>query len=216
MVPVVSIVGCSGCGKTTLICQMLPVLAARGRRVAVIKHHHEDFEIDHEGKDSFRFAAAGAATVMVASPTKTAMIRRGEPEPALDELIASFAPDVDLVITEGFKLAHAPKIEVWRQSQPDPTIVCRGDPTWIALVADFPHDVDVPVLDLNSPEQVVDFIENRVMKKSPRRKTQLLVNGRRIPLNAYVADMLAGVARGAVSTLKGGEEPRRILLRIDE
>jgi hypothetical protein len=83
-------------------------------------------------------------------------------------------------------------------------------------VTDFPHHVDVPVLDLNWPEQVVDFIENRFLKSAKPRRVQLLVNGRRIPLNAYVTDMLTGVVRGAVSSLRGGEQPDRILLRIEE
>ncbi len=216
MVPLVNIVGTSGCGKTTLICHLLPILAERGYRVAAIKHHHGEFEIDHEGKDSFRFAAAGATTVVVASPTKTAVVQRPAKEMSLDELVAVFAADADLVIVEGFKQADAPKIEVWRQGQPDETMVCCGDPWWIALVTDFPHSVDVPVLDLNWPEQVADFIESRLLKKAKPRGVQLLVNGRRVPINAYVADMLAGVVRGAVGTLKGVDDPQRILLRIDE
>jgi molybdopterin-guanine dinucleotide biosynthesis protein MobB len=76
MGPVVSIVGTSGCGKTTLICKLLPLFAERGYRVAVIKHHDGDFAIDHEGKDTYRFAATGAPTVMISSPGKTAIVRR--------------------------------------------------------------------------------------------------------------------------------------------
>ena len=66
--PIVSIVGYSGSGKTTLVEKMIPELKRRGWRVATIKHNRHGFEIDHEGKDSWRHRRAGAGMTVLASP----------------------------------------------------------------------------------------------------------------------------------------------------
>ena len=99
--PVISIVGKSESGKTTLIEQLLPELKRRGYRIGVVKHAHHGFDMDRKGKDSYRHKQAGADTVMIASPGRIAMIKdvRGE---RLDDLIPFFK-DMDLLITEGFK-----------------------------------------------------------------------------------------------------------------
>jgi GTPase SAR1 family protein len=54
MIPIVSIVGHSDAGKTTLIEKLIAELTRRGYRVATIKHDAHCFEIDHPGKDSYR------------------------------------------------------------------------------------------------------------------------------------------------------------------
>ena len=54
------LIGPRGTGKTTLLTQLLPILVAQGLKVAVIKHAHHNFDIDHPGKDSFELREAGA------------------------------------------------------------------------------------------------------------------------------------------------------------
>lgn len=66
--PVVSIVAKSGTGKTTLLEKLIAEMKQRGFRVAAIKHDAHRFNIDHEGKDSWRLTAAGADTMLVTSP----------------------------------------------------------------------------------------------------------------------------------------------------
>ncbi len=162
----VSFVAKSGTGKTTLLEKVIACLKEQGYKVGVIKHDAHRFEIDHPGKDSYRLAAAGADTMLIASPEKLALIKRHEEAPPVEELIASYFDDVDIILTEGFKKSSMPKIELHRRER-SPTLLCRGeqhDPTLVAVASDEPLTLDVPVMDLNNPRQVADFIVERFIR----------------------------------------------------
>jgi molybdopterin-guanine dinucleotide biosynthesis adapter protein len=115
---VIGFCGWSGSGKTTLIEGVIAALKAAGQRVSVVKHAHHRFDIDHEGKDSWRHRKAGAFEVLVASSKRLALMREYEDEVEHDvhQLIAELAPVADWVLIEGFKHADLLKIEVWRQA----------------------------------------------------------------------------------------------------
>ena len=113
-IPIVSVVGRSDVGKTTLLEKLIPELKRRGYRVATVKHHaHPGFEIDQPGKDTWRHAQAGSDHVIIAAPDKVASIRRVDREPTLDEITAGIT-DVDIILAEGYKWADYLKIEVVR------------------------------------------------------------------------------------------------------
>jgi molybdopterin-guanine dinucleotide biosynthesis protein B/molybdopterin-guanine dinucleotide biosynthesis protein len=157
----VSFVAKSGTGKTTLLEKVIAELKRRGCRVGVIKHDAHRFDIDHPGKDSHRLTAAGADTMLISSPEKLAMVKQHADPPGLEELLATYFTDVDIVLTEGFKRSGLPKIEVHRRERSS-TLLCRGDehdPTLIAVASDEPLALDVPVLDINNAAQVADFLE---------------------------------------------------------
>ncbi|KNY10210.1 molybdopterin-guanine dinucleotide biosynthesis protein B [Achromobacter piechaudii] len=158
MSPVFGIAGRSGSGKTTLIEAMLPLFAARGLRVNVIKHSHHDFQMEPPGKDSARFRLAGAQEVMVASPYRYAIVHelRDAPEPTLDEQLARLSP-ADLVLVEGFKQAAIARIEVYRPVVGKPPLHA-DDGSFLAVVTDAALDTELPCLPLNEPARVVDFI----------------------------------------------------------
>jgi molybdopterin-guanine dinucleotide biosynthesis protein B/molybdopterin-guanine dinucleotide biosynthesis protein len=161
----VSFVAKSGTGKTTLLEKVIAELKIRGYRVGVIKHDAHRFEIDHPGKDSWRLTQAGADTMLVSSPEKLALIKKHPDPPPVDELIATYFTDVDVILTEGFKKSGLPKIELHRRER-SATLICRGDehdPTLIAVASDEPLELDVPVLDLNNPAQVADFVEKNII-----------------------------------------------------
>ncbi|WP_088536729.1 molybdopterin-guanine dinucleotide biosynthesis protein B [Geobacter sp. DSM 9736] len=163
----VSFVAKSGTGKTTLLEKVIAELKKRGWRVGAIKHDAHRFDIDHPGKDSHRLTAAGADTMLISSPEKLALVKRHAASPPIRELIATYFGDVDIVITEGFKLGDLPKIEVHRRERSS-ELLCRGenyDPTLIAVASDMQLDVDVPLLDLNDPEAVALFVEARFLKR---------------------------------------------------
>jgi molybdopterin-guanine dinucleotide biosynthesis protein len=163
---VVSFVAKSGTGKTTLLEKVIGCLKEKGYRVGVIKHDAHRFDIDHPGKDSHRLTAAGADTMLISSPEKLALIKKHAESPPLQELLATYFSDVDIVVTEGFKKSSMPKIELNRQER-STTLICRGeenDPTLVAVASDAKLSLDVPVLDLNDPMQVADFIEQKFLK----------------------------------------------------
>lgn len=162
----VSFVAKSGTGKTTLLEKVIAELKRRGYTVGVIKHDAHRFDIDHPGKDSYRLTAAGADTTLISSPEKLALVKKHSASPPIEELIATYFADVDILVTEGFKKSGLPKIEVHRAER-SPTLLCRGeenDPSLIAVASDEPLELDVPVLDLNDAGAVVSFLEERFLR----------------------------------------------------
>jgi len=162
--PVLGFAAYSGTGKTTLISKVIPLLQAGGMRVAVIKHAHHTFEIDHPGKDSYELRKAGAAQMLVASRNRWALVvdEEQDEDPRLDQLIPRLDTDsIDLILVEGFKHSSIPKIEIYRQSCRRP-LQCLKDASIVAVAADSeqPSNVVIPWLDLNKPEQAAAFILN--------------------------------------------------------
>jgi len=170
-IPVISIVAKSGTGKTTLLEKLIVELKHRGYRVGAMKHDAHQFDIDREGKDSWRLTQAGADTMVISSPAKIAMIKQNTnmTEPSVSDIVNTYYSDVDIVLTEGFKKNRFPKIEVHRKER-SPTIVCRGeedDPTLIAVASNDHLDADVPVFDIDDFRGICDMIEMRFLLTTP-------------------------------------------------
>ena len=157
-IPVVSVVGKSDSGKTTLMERLIRTLTERGYRVGSVKHHVHDFDIDVPGKDSWRHAKAGAAVTLVSSPSKLGMVRRMDHEASLSELL-ELARDVDILLTEGYRRAGDVRIEVSRSAR-STELVCEAAELF-ALVTDN-GDLDVggvPVFGLDDAEGLADLVE---------------------------------------------------------
>lgn len=156
-IPVLSIVGRSKTGKTSLIERLIPLFSSKGIKVSVIKHHHLDFEIDIPGKDTYRFKHAGARTVVISSPKKMAIIKDSECEPTIEEIISKYTADTGFVIVEGYKKANLPKVEVYLKRENMPP-VCINDKNLLAIVTDVPYAAHVPVFSRNDIEGITGFI----------------------------------------------------------
>jgi molybdopterin-guanine dinucleotide biosynthesis protein B len=153
---IIGIAGWSGSGKTTLLTRVIPRLVARGLKVSTLKHAHHKFDIDKPGKDSYAHREAGATEVLIMSTNRYALMHelRGAPEPGVAELLARLSP-VDLVIVEGWKVAHYAKIEVYRQEVGKPPLH-PDDPYIIAIASDVPlPDAGRPVVALSDLEAIV-------------------------------------------------------------
>ena len=147
---VIGLAGWSGSGKTTLLTRLLPELTARGLSVSTIKHAHHNFDVDREGKDSFRHRAAGAHEVLISSARRFALMHehRGAPEPSLAELLSRLAP-VDLVIVEGFKSAKLAKLEIHRGAN-GKDLLFPNDPAIRAIASDIDlPNISIPMISLN-------------------------------------------------------------------
>jgi molybdopterin-guanine dinucleotide biosynthesis protein B len=155
-VPIVSVVGKSGSGKTTFLEKLLPELKRRGYRVATVKHDVHGFEIDHPGKDTWRHARAGADAVVISSPRRIALIQRREAEMTLDE-IAGYVDGVDIIITEGYKRGPKPKIEISRRAR-STELICNQEEL-IAVVTDQPFDIGVPQFGLEDAAGIAELLE---------------------------------------------------------
>lgn len=167
----------SGVGKTTLLTSVIPVLVLHGLKVSVIKHAHHTFDIDHPGKDSYRLRESGAVQMLLGSNKRWALmteLSRIGPEatePGLEELLPHVDGSlVDLIVVEGFKNAPIPKIEVVRPSLGNP-LLADTDPHVIAIAADGEVRSDLPVLDLNDPVMIADFIVSWVEQQHLSRSS---------------------------------------------
>lgn len=160
-IPYLSFVGRSNTGKTTVIERLIPVLVEKGIRVAVIKHHHDDFDIDIPGKDTYRYKKAGATMSILASPNKVAVVEDTETELALPEIISRYVHGVDLLIIEGFKREQVPKIEVFQRKEEGSLPVCMDDRDLMAIVTDEPMGTSLPVFSRDDIYGIAQFIVKR-------------------------------------------------------
>lgn len=156
-VPVLTFVGLSGTGKTTFLEKLIPELKGRGLRLAVLKHDAHQFEMDKPGKDTWRFTQAGADVVAISNQGKFAMIERTPRQLTLAELIGRL-PDVDLVLTEGYKRSRVKKIELHRAALGNPIISQPEE--LLAILTDEPLDLPVPQLCLEDVCGCADLILN--------------------------------------------------------
>ena len=151
---VLAISGWSGAGKTTLLTALIPRFRQRGLTVSSIKHAHHNAGLDQPGKDSFRHAEAGAQEVILTTADGFALFSRTPTK--LGALLKHLTP-VDLVIIEGFKQEPVPRLAVFRPALGKP--VPWPDEHLRAVASDTPlPDCPVPVLALDRPDEIVDFL----------------------------------------------------------
>lgn len=162
------ITGWKNSGKTTLTERLVGELVARGYRIATVKHAHHEFDIDHEGRDSYRHRKAGAFEVAIVSSKRWALLHELESpdnEPPLDSVLAKMAP-ADLIIIEGYKREGHPKLEMRRVSAAECIPLAPGDKSIIAVVSDTGEaDTDLPVFHADATKEIADFVEANFLRK---------------------------------------------------
>lgn len=162
MIPVISLVGKSGCGKTTYLEKLISEMKRRGFKVATIKHDVHGFDIDKPGKDTWRHAQAGSDIVCISSPQKMAMIKKVEQELLLDEVIG-YIDGVDIIFTEGYKRESKRKIEVFRQAASETPLCSREE--LLAMATDVKVYEDVPNFSLEDASDMAEFLAANVINQ---------------------------------------------------
>lgn len=160
---IISIVGKSRSGKTTLIEKLILELKTRGYKIGTLKHAAHGFQMDLEGKDSWRHKKAGANAVIVASSNKFVLIQNNVKK-SIDDLVQYFK-GMDLLIIEGYKQEEKPKIEVFRKDSGHTEPFCMEDPNLIGFVTDSEFRFDVPVFGLEDISEIADFIEKKFLSR---------------------------------------------------
>lgn len=211
MPPIVSIVGKSDSGKTTLIEKLIPEMLQRGYKVGVIKHDAHSFDIDHPGKDSWRHKQAGAAITVISSAEKIGVVRDVDRELTLDEIASAYLTNVDIVLTEGFKREAKPKIEVLADD--DSELI--APPEEVFLIAAAAGDLGRRSVGRDDVSAIADVIEERFLR-TPKEAPEvvLIVDGKPIPLNRIMREMVVNTVDGLISSLKGVDGPGYVEVRI--
>jgi molybdopterin-guanine dinucleotide biosynthesis protein B len=165
-VPIVCFVGRSNSGKTTLIERLIPELVIAGYRVATVKHAGHGFNLDTEGKDSWRHKRAGASSVIVVSKGSLAMFADVNDEVHIEEIRERFVdPSLDLIIAEGWKNDGYPKIVVVRDQLGEVPVSEEG---LLALVSNKPLSARVPVYDPDDIKGISELLMARFPKRTDR------------------------------------------------
>jgi molybdopterin-guanine dinucleotide biosynthesis protein B len=197
MPPIVSIIGKSKSGKTTLIEKLVAELKLRGHRVATIKHAQEiNFE---PGKDSWRHLRAGSEVTMVVSPDEAVLIKPVTVINTLDDMVRLLGEDYDIILTEGFKLADTPKIEVCFGENIVPLTNIKN---LIAIVSDEFLGNGIRQFSSQDIVELTDFLERDYIE--PRNdRLALYTNGKYLTLKDFPKKIITSLLINMVSSLKG-------------
>jgi molybdopterin-guanine dinucleotide biosynthesis protein B len=209
MLPIISIVGKSDSGKTTLLESLIANLKQRGYKVAVIKHAAEDIELDTVNKDSWRFSQAGSEVSVISSAHKLAIIKNLEHDLAPQELVQFIGSDYDLILTEGFKQSNLPKIEVHRKEQGEELL--SPPEQLLAVVTNEPLNVAAPQFSKDEIQKIADLIEKAVIQDSAD-DIDLFINETYLPLSKPAKNLLFRTLTALVSGLKGIDEMKSLRL----
>lgn len=211
---IVCIVGNSNSGKTTLIEKLIHELTLKGYRVGTIKHDIHGFDIDKEGKDSWRHKKAGAILTILSSPSKVAVIKDSDHDAQIDELIARYVNDVDIILVEGFKKSNKPKIEIYRKELSS-DIICNGDDNLIAIATDSSHDINIPQFNINDAKGLAIFLEHQYLSQRINPFISLEVDGKVVSMKPFLQKMLINSIMGMISALEGCSQPHSVTIKIN-
>ena len=214
MPPVVSIVGRSRSGKTTLIEKLIVELKARGYHIATAKHTHRDMTTPESDKDSDRHLKAGSEAAMIIDPHGLMMIKPLQNDINITQVAQLIGEDYDLILTEGFKEDDAPKIEVHRKENAPPL---EGVKKIFAIVTNEPLDTKTRQFPLEDVKGIADLIEDGFIKPQQERYT-LLVNNTPIALNAFTKEFIVNIQLAMAHGLKGVDKIKtmKIFLKKEE
>ncbi|MBP1748263.1 MAG: bifunctional molybdopterin-guanine dinucleotide biosynthesis protein MobB/molybdopterin [Deltaproteobacteria bacterium] len=162
--PVIGFAGRANSGKTTLVEKLISIFTKQKLRVAVIKHVHHAFDFDVPGKDTYRHKQAGAASVILASSARLAMIKDTREEYSLEEIISRYVDDSDLIMVEGFKGSQFPKIEVYTHKSGESPLCTSGDSSFIAVATDDDINASIPKFKRNDVDAIAEFIARHILK----------------------------------------------------
>ncbi|MBB6401297.1 molybdopterin-guanine dinucleotide biosynthesis protein B [Methanococcus maripaludis] len=228
MIRVIGVIGRKDTGKTGLIANILKNL--NGMSVATVKNSHMDIDVDSQNTDSYKLKQLADTSIFVTNKGSAFYYDRMH----LKDILAKL--DCDLVIVEGFKEdlieLNIPKILVTEGGR---GAELKDDQT-IMVIDDFKYDIDevtaqvlekaiVPSYNLNCGHcgynckgfaNLLALGEVKWNKCVMSTGLKLIVDGKTIPVNPFVSDVIKNTIKGIVGTLKGTENPETISIKIEK
>ena len=202
MPPIVSIVGKSKSGKTTLIEGLIRELKSRGYRVSIIKHTPRGMTLDVADKDNWRHIQAGSEVTLISSPDRVVLIKPVAQTLTLDQLSHLIGEDCDIILTEGFKQDSAPKIEVHRREIGPPLSAVKK---LIAVATDEPLETKTRQFSLQDIKGLADLLEKGFIKPQ-RERISLYINNAPVPLTTFPREIISNILLAVAASLKGVAE----------
>jgi molybdopterin-guanine dinucleotide biosynthesis protein B len=209
MQPIISFVGHSNSGKTTLIEQIIRILSRKGYRVGVLKHTHGAIKADKKGTDTDRFRLAGASISSICDDKLLVRFEKAQGH-SPQAMVQALAKELDLLIIEGYKKEHFPKILFSDQ-------LANADLKGIIATVGkkAPQGSKVRHFQPSKITEIIKWLERDIIIPGRKnRQVVIEVDGKRLPLKDFVADIIKETIRGALGTLKGGKG-RKIDISID-
>lgn len=209
MQPIISIVGPSDSGKTTLVEKIVKKLNQKGYRVGVLKHTHAVIKADQRGTDTDRFSRAGAKVSSICDDRL--LVRFEDVMKASPRYIAGvLARDLDLLIIEGYKKEHFPKLLL---SDELAAVNLTGVIGTIGKNA--PSQGKVRHFKPSNINEIVRWLESDfILPGRKGRQVVVEIDGKRLPMKDFVADIISQTIRGLLGSLKGGRG-RKVNISID-
>lgn len=211
MIPVIGFAGKSGSGKTTVVAAVVRELAARGLKVAVIKHTRHVASLDTPGKDTAVHFESGAYAVALSTGEQVGMYRRVA-EPLAAEEVARFFPEADIVLVEGYHEAQIPRFWVMRKGVNEEMPEPHG---LIGFVTDLDPATSLPVYRFGDIAKIADACHDYVKRLGPKRDVSLHVNGRRVMIKPFIKDFFLNTISAMVASLKDTEGAELIEIKVD-
>ena len=204
MRPIISFVGKSDSGKTTILEKLIAELKRRGYAVVTVKHTGEEIELDKAGKNSWRFTQAGSDVVAVSTKNQLAIIRPTDHDLSPQEIARTLRWDYDIMLTEGFKSARTDKIEVHVKAQGEELLTPKQQ--LLALVTDDPIDINVPQFSRNDIGKIADLVENKIKAQEKWTDLELFINGAYVPMKQPAKDRMTSMILAMASNLDETDE----------
>jgi len=209
---IISIVGKSHSGKTTLLESLIAELKRRGHKVAIVKHSHHADDLDMASKDTWRFTKAGSELSVINSLDHLAIYRRTENYFDPQEISNFILWDFDLILTEGFKSSDYPKIEVQRSEQGEELLT--NPQQLLAVVTDEPLDVNVPQFSRDDIAGIADLIEKSIIARQRANEIDLIVNGAYTPISPPLKDLLVRTLLAMIPVPQGNDEVKSLHISL--
>jgi len=206
MPPIVSIVGKSESGKTTLMEKLIAELKSRGYRVATVKHAPNESSFDEPGKDSWRHARAGSEAVVISSSDKLVLIKPLSGEAIFEQIAHLLGEDYDIILAEGFSQGDAPKIEVHRR-QAGPLLPSAKK--LIAIATDEPLETKTRQFSLEDAKGIADLLEKGFLKPQQERLS-LYINQAPVVLTVFPKQIFSNILLALASSLKGVKKVKNL------
>lgn len=180
MIPIISVIGTKGTGKTTVMEYLISNFSKQGLRVASIKHvHHPTFSIDSPGTDTWRHAEAGAKVIMSVGPKEIAVVKKLDTTHyPLDKILDLIKGEgLDIILIEGFHSLIAKRNDIYKiitanDANDLARTLPRTDPPILAVTGSItqqrpkPRTAGLPMIDLDREgKQLLQLIETQVISK---------------------------------------------------